>query len=287
MSFQLFLADGTAQESTGMAQLSMNETTTFRWSFEEDVANYAAAGIPAIGVWRQKLSDCGETKGRELLAQSGLKVSHLFWAGGFTGSDGRTYRQSIEDAAEALRTAAALKASSLIVYSGARAGHTLNHARRLFKDALLELSGLAAELQVVLALEPMHPGCAAEFTFLTSLDEAVRVLDSVDDPQVKLVLDTYHLGFDCQLIAQIPQLVDRLALVQLGDARHPPSGEQSRCLLGEGAIPLKEIVAALQASGYRGYYDVELLGEEVETRDYRCLLEHTKRVFAQLTGAIG
>ena len=37
----------------GMAELSMNETTTFRWSFEEDVAHYAAAGIPAIGVWRQ------------------------------------------------------------------------------------------------------------------------------------------------------------------------------------------------------------------------------------------
>jgi len=45
-----------------MAQLSMNETTTYRWSFEEDVAACAAAGIPAIGVWRQKLSDCGQAK---------------------------------------------------------------------------------------------------------------------------------------------------------------------------------------------------------------------------------
>ena len=33
-----------------MAILSMNETTTFRWSFEEDVVRYAAEGIPAIGV---------------------------------------------------------------------------------------------------------------------------------------------------------------------------------------------------------------------------------------------
>ena len=84
-----------------MGQLSVNETTTFRWSFEEDVSNYAAAGVPAIGVWRQKLSDCGETRGIELLAESGLKVSHLLWAGGFTGSDGRSFRASVEDAAEA------------------------------------------------------------------------------------------------------------------------------------------------------------------------------------------
>ena len=84
-----------------MAILSMNETTTYRWSFEEDVAQYAAAGIPAIGVWRQKLSDCGQSRGIELLAQKGLKVSHLLWAGGFTGSDGRTFRESVDDAREA------------------------------------------------------------------------------------------------------------------------------------------------------------------------------------------
>ena len=54
-----------------MAILSMNETTTFRWSFEEDVAEYAAAGIPAIGVWRQKLSDCGQAKGGRIARRAG------------------------------------------------------------------------------------------------------------------------------------------------------------------------------------------------------------------------
>ena len=75
-----------------MPRLSINEITTYRWSFEDDVARYAAAGIPAIGVWRQKLSDYGEEKGVELLADSPLAVSNLLWAGGFTGSDGRSYR---------------------------------------------------------------------------------------------------------------------------------------------------------------------------------------------------
>ena len=52
-----------------MLRLSMNELTTFRWSFEEDVHNYAAADINAIGVWRQKLSDYGEEKCIELLSE--------------------------------------------------------------------------------------------------------------------------------------------------------------------------------------------------------------------------
>ena len=267
-----------------MAQLSVNETTTFRWSFEQDVLRYAAAGIPAIGVWRQKLSDCGEAKAIELLAEKGLKVSHLFWAGGFTGSDGRSFRASVDDAAEALRTAHALGTSALLVYSGARAGHTFNHARRLIREALKELAPLAVELGVVLAVEPMHPGCATEFTFLTDVDEVLQVLEAVGSEQVKIVFDTYHLGQDRQAIDRIPEIARHVAIVQLGDAREPPSGEQDRCRLGEGTIPLKEIIDALGAVGYDGFYDVELLGEQIETIDYEALLEHAKQAYQELVG---
>jgi len=265
-----------------MALLSMNETTTFRWSFEEDVDHYCRAGIPAMGVWRQKLSDFGEEKGIDLLAESGLKASHLFWAGGFTGSDGRSFRSSVEDAAEALRTAAAMGAQSLIVHSGSRAGHTYSHARRLFRDALIELAPLAAEVGVLLALEPMHAGCSADFTFLNSIDDTFNLLNAVGHSQVRMVLDTYHLGFDAGLVPRIVELVPRLAIVQLGDGENPPKGEQDRCLLGRGSIPLKEIVRALAEAGYDGYYDVELLGENLEAIDYPSLLDHAKRAFAEL-----
>ncbi|HID75626.1 MAG TPA: sugar phosphate isomerase/epimerase [Planctomycetaceae bacterium] len=265
-----------------MAQLSVNETTTFRWSFEEDVAHYAAAGIPSIGIWRHKLSDYGHQRGLELLSQTGLAVSHLFWAGGFTGSDGRSYRASVEDAHEALRTAAALGAGCLIVHSGARAGHTYNHAKRLIRDALKELAPAAAEHGVALAVEPMHPGCAGQFTFLTSLDDVLELFERVDSPQVKMVFDTYHLGHDPSIVERISGIVDRIALVQLGDARHPPEGDQDRCRLGEGVLPLVEIVSALKDAGYDGFYDVELLGEEIEAFDYRSLLEHAKASYRQL-----
>jgi sugar phosphate isomerase/epimerase len=265
-----------------MAQLSVSETTTFRWPFEEDVAEYAAAGIPAVGVWRHKLSDCGLAKALDLLGRSGLAVSHLSWAGGFTGSDGRSFRESLEDAADAVRTAAELHCRTLVLYSGPRAGHTHNHARRLLQTALNELAPLALEADVTLAVKPMHPGCAAQWTFLTSLDDTLALLDDVAAAPVKMVLDTYHLGQNGDLLDRLGDLVSRIALVQLGDARRPPDGEQNRCRLGDGVVPLGEIVAALKAGGYDGYYDVELLGEEIEAADYRPLLQHAREAFQKL-----
>ncbi|MBN1911625.1 MAG: sugar phosphate isomerase/epimerase [Pirellulales bacterium] len=267
-----------------MARLSVNETTTFRWSFEQDVIQYHQAGIPAIGVWRQKLSDFGRSQAVELLEEHGLKVSHLLWAGGFTGSDGRTYRDSILDAIEALETAAALKTGTLILYSGGRAGHTHNHARRLIRGALEELAPQAEEYGVTLALEPMHPGCATEWTFLTSLDETLGLLEEVGGSHSKMIFDTYHFGQEPDVIEWIARLAPWIALVQLGDARRPPEGEQNRCRLGEGVIPLPEIVAALKAAGYDGDYDVELLGEEFEPADYPAILEHAKDAFNRLVG---
>ncbi len=98
-----------------MSKIAINEMTTYRWSFEEDVHNYAAAEVSAIGIWRQKLSDFGEDKGIELLAENGMVASSLLWAGGFTGSDGRSFKESVADADEAIRLAAALKAPCLTI----------------------------------------------------------------------------------------------------------------------------------------------------------------------------
>ncbi len=265
-----------------MTRLSISETTTFRWSFEDDVREYAMAGMSAIGLWRHKLSDYGTERARRLLDEAHLTPSHLSWAGGFTGSDGRSHCESVEDAAEAIQIAGALDCPTLLIYSGPRGGHTGNHARRLFLSALTELAPRAANAGVTLAIEPMHPGCAADWTFLTSLDETLCLLQAINSPHVKMVLDTYHLGHEARLIERLAAIVPQIAIVQLGDGRKPPRGEQNRCRLGEGAAPLREIIQALETYGYCGYYDVELFGEDLEIADYRSLLKHAREAYERL-----
>lgn len=270
-----------------MAGVSMSELTTYRWSFEEDVERYRQAGYDAIGVWRQKLSDCGEERGAELLRENGLRVSSLFWAGGFTGSDGRSFRDALDDAQEAIRVAALLKSPCVVVCAGGRAGHTRNHARRILRSALRELAPLAQAQQVALALEPMHPDCAGDFTFLTSVEETLEAIRELEFSSVKLALDLYHVGFDASLLAQLPHWIPHVALVQLGDGRHAPDEEPNRCRLGDGKIPLGPAVQTLIASGYAGDFEVELRGEDVEHFGYDELLEHSRRIALRLLAEPG
>ena len=262
--------------------LSMNEVTTYRWTFEEDVRRYVAAGYEAIGVWRQKLSDYGEEQGVDLLAESGLRVTNLLWAGGFTGSDGRNQQEAIEDAEHAIRLAGAMNADCLVVYPGGRNNHTFRHADRLLRTALDELLGWAEAADVTLAIEPMHPACAAEWTFLTDLEATISLIDSFQTPYLKLVFDAYHFGHDSAVISNLNQMVPYTALVQLGD-RHKAHGiDHDRCPLGEGKVPLTEIVQNLLEAGYQGNFDIELAGEDIELSDYGHLLNCSKLAFDQL-----
>jgi sugar phosphate isomerase/epimerase len=262
-----------------MKRLSMNELTTYRWSFEDDVQHYHEAGITAISVWRDKIADFGEERGVELLGELGLEVAALQWAGGFTGSEGRSYKESVQDAREALRLAAALRTNCLIVYSGARSGHTHGHARRLLRGALRELLPIAEEFGINLAIEPMHPGCASEWTFLNNLDETLELLDAMASPRIQLAFDTYHWGHDPDVLNRIHDLASRTAIVQLGDAKSPPNGEQNRCRLGTGKLPLSNLVSAFCSAGYDGYFDIELMGEEIEAEDYQELIMHSIRAY--------
>ena len=250
-----------------MATISVSEVTTYLWPFDKDVQTYASYGLSSIGVWRQKLTDYGEEKGAELLAEVGMDVSHLYFAGGFTGYDGGSLQDAIDDAQQALEVAALIQADCLTLYTGSRGGHTYNHAHRLLQLALDQILPTAEELGVAIALEPMDARAATDWTFLTDLEQALEVVDRRSHPLLKMALDTYHWGGDEKLYSLLPDLVPYLAIVHLGDCMFTPSRDHERCLLGAGNVPLRSMVAALSEHGYNATYDIRLMGEDIEVAD--------------------
>lgn len=260
-----------------MLRLSVNELSTYRWTFEEDVLHYHQAGFEAIGIWRPKLADYGEEKGAELIHEHGLEISSLHWAGGFTGSDGRSYRESLHDGLDAIQLAADIGAKTVAVISGGRGGHTSGHANRLVRTALKELSEAAQAVNVQLAIEPMHIGCAFDWSIVNTIPQCLDLITAIDNPNLGITFDCYHLAQDETTMAWLDSIVKYVRLVQLGDAKHAPLGEQNRCLLGHGHVPLPDIVSKFQDAGYDGFYEIEIVGQEVEHLNYEQILGEAKQ----------
>ncbi len=270
-----------------MKRLAISETTTYRWAFDEDIVHYHRAGVQSVGVWREKLADFGEERGVELLRDMEMDVSSLWWVGGFTGSDGRTHVGSVRDAQRAMRLAADIRAECVIAYPGGQGGHIRRHAERLLNGALDELIFFAEEFNIPIAFEPMPGCCAGNWTFWDDYRQGVDFILSSESEYVQMVLDVDHFHHSGLSLDQLKEMVPRIALVQLADSQCAPGAEVNRCALGEGEIPLAEIMAALEEAGYNGRYEVELFGEDVESYDYEWLLAHctsaVEALFSRMT----
>ena len=120
-------------------------------------------------------------------------------------------------------------------------------------SALDELLPIAEMWEVPLAIEPMHPACATDWTFLTSLESAIDLVEQVDSPFLKIAYDTYHFPLGSRRTTMFFRgSAPHLGSYFLGDRLQPPSADQERCPLGHGRLPLMEIVSTLQDAGYTG-----------------------------------
>ncbi len=258
-----------------MKQIAISQLTTLRWAIEQEVVAAAQRGFGGIGIWRPKIDHEELEQTAELLFENRLGVSSLSWAGGFTGSDGRRFWDAVEDAIEAVRDAEMLGADTLVIIAGGRNNHIKRHLYKTLCDALREINAAAMVHDVKLAIEPFHPGCGAEWSFVNDIRSTLDVISAVGSNNIGLVLDTYHLGFDSDMHRWLPEIISHLHLVQLGDARHSPLGEMNRCLLGEGNVPIPEILETLAAGGYDRWIEIELIGADVENLEYDAVLDHS------------
>ena len=259
-----------------MFRASISELTTLRWELDQELDHLARHGFDAISLWRTKLSDIGLDRASVLLKQVGIRVSSVQWAGGFTGSDGRSFCDSVADSLEAIDTAARLGADVLVVHSGCRGGHTISHAHRLLADAFNTLAPEAAARGVTLALKPMHPAAAAGCGFLTHLSDAMEWVDRFDHSSVRLSLDLWQFGHDPATPSLLPDLVPLTAIVQLADCCGLPSADRERLLPGQGTLRLGPLVTSLVEHGYTGDFEFEIMGEAVESLGYEEVLRQAR-----------
>ncbi len=251
-----------------MRQISVSQFTTFKWTFEEDLLRYQALGFDSIGIWRRKIDDFGHREAIDMLYDSSLTVSSLNWAGGFTGSDGRSFIDAVDDAIDAISLASKMNAGTLIVHPGARNNHTNSHAFRLLESALQEIGPVAEDFGVRLSIELIPGFVDSPWTFIHSFSQVDQLLDTFDPRQLGLVLDLYYAGLNAPTMNRLERFADRINLVQLSDRMSASETKESRLLPGQGTVDIAAWVTKLDALNYDGPIELEVHGEGVEGIDY-------------------
>lgn len=138
-----------------------------------------------------------------------------------------------------------------LVFAG-RAPQPVEEVERLARkercvQGLKEAGDYAAKAGVVLAVEPLN---RFESDVLCTTQQAMELLDAVDHPSIKLMLDTFHMHMEESSIAEAILLAgSRIA--------HFQANENHRGFPGTGCTNWIEVFRALHSVGYEGPISLE------------------------------
>ena len=249
-------------------RISLSQITTYHWSHRESLRGLLSVGAPAVGLWNRKIYDAEPAQALELVIDSGIKVSSISLAGGFTGCNEYSYDEAIADALQLIKFAGQVNADAVQVVSGPRAGHTLNHARKLTLDALKTLGDAAAFHGTKLALKSMELPLAQNWTFLDSLHSTLELIDTCQHPAVGIGVNPVHFQNEDNVQDLLQEITPLITAVQISEFE--PCGKLPN------SFPGFEIIEAIDKAGYEGFFELEIWSEQVWQSDYQNLLSQLR-----------
>jgi sugar phosphate isomerase/epimerase len=245
---------------------SISQITTLTSSFADDLAAYRAAGVDGIGIWEHKLPEGGDAESLELLQTSGLgrasavpTVPSILPLPLMEGPPDPSAR--VDAICASLHRLAPFRPSGVVCLTGPAGSLDPDRARETVVAGLRTIAAEAAHVGVRIGVEPVNREGGEDWTLISSIPEAVELLDDVGAPELGIQFDTWHLWNTDGLLDDIAREADRFVGVHVADWREPTRGWADRVLPGDGVAGLDRILDALDRAGWDGFDDLEVFSD--------------------------
>lgn len=261
---------------TGLSQLCIHTITTKPWAIEEAAKNYAASGVKGITVWRDALQGRNIKQTGEMLRQHGLTVVSLCRGGFFPNMEVNKRRAALDDNRRAIEEAFELATNKIVLVCGADPAQSLEESRKQIHDGIAAIVPEAKAAGVQLAIEPLHPMYADTRSAINTLAQANDMTEVLNSPWVGVAVDVYHLWWDPNLEREIKRCGNNNALLafHICDWKSPTVDLlNDRGLMGEGCIPVRKIRSWVEATGFKGFNEVEIFSTEYWKQDKSVFLK--------------
>jgi sugar phosphate isomerase/epimerase len=256
--------------SASLDNLCIHTITTKPWAIETSAAKFAAAGVKGITVWRDTLAGRDIKQTGQLLRDQGLSIVSLCRSGFFPSATAADRAKALDDNRLAIAEAHALGAPLIVLVCGAVPGQSLVESRKQITDGIAALLPECQAANVKLAIEPLHPMYADSRSAVNTLGQANDMVEALKSPYVGVAADVYHLWWDPALETEIARCgrLNALFAYHVCDWRTPTTDLLlDRGLMGEGCIPLRQIRAWVEATGFKGFNEVEVFSNRLWAMD--------------------
>jgi sugar phosphate isomerase/epimerase len=249
-----------------MRRFSISQITTLTASFADDIVTYADAGADGIGIWELKLPPGGDAEALEQLEASGLGsaaaiplIPSILPLPLMEGPSDPAAR--VDAICASLNRLAPFRPSGIVCLTGPAQELAPDKAREIVVEGLRTIGDEAERTGVRVGLEPINRVGGEDWTIVSSIPDAVELLDAADRQALGLQFDTWHLWNTDTLFDDIERERRRFTGVHVADWREPTRSWADRVLPGDGVAELPTILGALDRAGWDGFYDVEIFSD--------------------------
>ncbi|HUG61850.1 MAG TPA: sugar phosphate isomerase/epimerase family protein [Methylomirabilota bacterium] len=259
-----------------LEHLSLNTATVRKQGDLLEIFDTAQrSGITCFSPWRDQVEAVGLERVVRRVRDGGLRLSG-YCRGGMFPADGTRAAEVRDDNRRAVDEAAALGAPCLVLVVGglpqyARPGSApskdIAGARAQVEDGIGDLLDYAETAGVPLAIEPLHPMYAADRACVNTMGQALDICDRLDPFGTRplgLAVDVYHVWWDPDVHTQIARAgFRRLMAFHICDWLVPTRDLLlDRGMMGDGAIDIPRLRAAVEAEGFAAPCEVEIFSDD-------------------------
>ena len=229
-----------------------------RGSPQEAFALAAELGYDGVELHLRRPTDIDRSAVRQLARDLGLGIPMI--GTGMAVEDGLTFsdpdpevrRRAVVRLREQIELGQYLGSMAVIGSIKGRLGNDLEgRAARLslIRGCIEECVRAAQEMGAVLLVEAIN---RYETDYLNTVDEAMGLVQHIGSPNLKLLVDTFHMNIEeVDIAASLRHAGGLIGHVHLADT--------NRQTPGHGHLDIPGVLSALQDAGYRGYLSFEVL----------------------------
>jgi len=247
-----------------MDRCAIHTQTNKPWSLKQCVEAYSTAGVKGISIWRHVIEPIGAKEAGRIVRDHGMSVPSIVRGGFFTSLDPAARSAALDMNRTCIDEAQEIGAEMVVLVVGATPGLPLEEARKQVAEGIAALVPYARSAKVKLAIEPLHPMYAADKSCINRMTDARKVCQIVNDPMVGIAVDVYHVWWDPDLEQEI-RLAGELKLIfafHICDWLTTTNDLLTdRGLMGEGVIDLRKIRGWVEATGFKGFNEVEIFSK--------------------------
>jgi len=241
-------------------------------------------GARRVSLPEAMLADIGAV--REVLAAGEHQLEtavHIFLSYRTLERDPALWEEERGKLRQTIDAMAELGGRSVYILTGGHGSLTWEQAAGNFAEAVAPCAEHARAAGIRLMTEPV-PALYADAHIAHTLGETVAVAEIAD---IGVCIDLFSCWTEKGLKEKIERAMPRCGLVQIGDYVCGDRGLPARAVPGDGDIPIRRILEWIVDAGYRGTFELEMMGPRIAAEGYLEAFRRAGEIIAQMLDELG